>query len=392
MMRPIGPCTSNIKEKKVKSHTSTFDVVFKFATAIIMVLALCAPVFSTKAYAAQINSRYIKMSSSAPGATGVTYEIGFTPTTSAFQSVVVEFCSNNPILITACTATAGTDTPSFGTAAPVGGGTAGTTDAWTAGNSASNVIKVNGASISTGAAQMFHVSGVTNPSATASFYARIYTFNSTTYTGFNTGGATVTTVIDSGGVALATATAISVNIKVQETLTFCVSKAAPGSSCSGTTSPILALGHGPNTVLDNTQVNSDTVYFQVSTNAGSSVIIRIKGSLLTNGGNTIAAANAGASTPGAIVAGTAGFGLRSDQGVDTGANTTIDANYAHATNYGYDTTTSTNNAISGYGDPLATVTAVANSNTMLTFAATASLTTPAGLYQSTQNLIATGTY
>lgn len=361
------------------------------ATAVFSVLALSTSVLlpavvSNVASAGQVTSRAIKMSSSLTSATA-NYELSFTTVSSA-QSMVLDFCSggDTPIINGACTAPTGF---SISGATVSGGGMGG----WTPTLTASTVKLSGGSSIGAGA-QTVTFTGVTNPSTNGTFYARITTYADAAY-GAGTPYVDPTDVgnfADFGGFALSTNDVINISAKVQEQLIFCVSKVAPGAGCSGLTAPNLALGHGANVVLDSTAVDEDNAYFQVSTNASGNVIVRMRGTTLASGANTIPAAdtvNGGLNT---ITAGTAAFGMRSQQGVDTGANTTIDANYASAAQYGLDVSTPTNNVTSGYGDPIATISAVQNSNTLIRFAATASLTTPAGLYTATQNLIATGTY
>ena len=118
----------------------------------------------------------------------------------------------------------------------------------------------------------------------------------------------------------------------------------------------------------------------------SGAVVRIKGDTLKSGSNSIAAVGAAAA---AIVAGTANFGLR----VSTPGGLTATAPYNDASNYGLDITTAGENLTTTYGDQLASVNAaVNNSTTTMTYAATASNTTPAGIYTATHQLIATGTF
>lgn len=306
-----------------------------------------------------------------------------------FRAWQQNFCSNNPLVSTACTTTAGT-IPTFNTATPVGGGTAGTTDAWTLGASAANVVKVNGSAVATGAAQLIHIANVTNPTSVGSFYARIYTYSANSYTGF-TGGATSGTIIDFGGMALAITTAINVSATVQETLTFCVSKANPTTGCGGLTAPDLILGTGSPKVLTTAAASGqeDFAYFQVTTNAGGGTIVRMKGDYLRNGSNTIVPTVSSALFT--ITAGTANFGMRigTASGTDfSSATVTADANYSSLTQYGWEQAVI--NAT--YGDQIASVSASSDSWAKINFGATVSATTPAGQYTAIENLIATGTY
>src|SRR5262245_36639675 len=63
-----------------------------------------------QAAAAQITVRSIKISSSQPNANNVIYGVGFTTaTTSNVGGIVVDFCSNTPIIGDTCTAPAAFD-------------------------------------------------------------------------------------------------------------------------------------------------------------------------------------------------------------------------------------------------------------------------------------------
>lgn len=359
-----------------------------FAAAALSTSVLIPAVVSNVASAGQVTSRAIKMDSSVVDAANVSYELKFT-TVQAAQSLVLDFCSgaDTPIIGGACTAPAGFSAVGGSVS---GGGMGGWTPTW----AASTIKLAGGASIGAGA-QTITFTNIHNPSAAGTFYARLTTYSDGTFgstTTAYTAPATPGDYKDFGGFALSTSDVISITAKVQEQLIFCVTKTAPGNGCAGGGAPNLALGHGANTVLDSTQIDYDTAYFQVSTNASGNVIVRMKGTVLTSGGNTIPATPAGDNNPFALAAGTAQFGM---QVLTAGGATTADSNYDGTTvntNFGFDVTTATNNATSGYGDPIATVSAVQNSNTEIRFAATASLTTPAGLYTATQNLIATGTY
>lgn len=370
----------------MQKHSKLLNRMTAAVAAVALSTGVLLPaVASNIASAGQVTSRAIKMNSSLVSATGVSYEVSFT-TVQAAQSIVIDFCSGSdtPIIGGACTGPTGFSAAS-GSLSGSGMG------AWTPTWAASTVKLAGGSSIGAGA-QTFTLGNITNQSTNGTFYARVTTYSDATWGGTTTAYVDPTTpgdFKDFGGFALSTNTIINISAKVQEQLIFCVSRSAPGNGCSGLDAPDLELGHGTNKILDSTAVDTDTAHFQVSTNASANVVVRMKGTVLTSGSNTIPASPAGTNSPFAIAAGTADFGMRVSS---AGANTTIDSNYGHASNYGYDVTTATNNATSGYGDPIATVSAVQNSNTQITFAATASLTTPAGLYTSTQNLIATGTY
>jgi hypothetical protein len=275
--------------------------------------------------------------------------------------------------------------------------------AWT-GTLSGSQVKLNGSSVS-GGAQTITFTSVTNPSASnASFYARIYTFANNSY-GTYSNAASPGNYQDYGGIALSTGYTININTNVQEQLIFCVSAAAPGSNCgSGITTPNLSLGSGTPPVVGTAAVSSVNAYCQITTNAVSGVVLRMKGNTpandytLYNASHKFAAANSGAATnPGsAEPAGTEMFGVV----LLNGTGYTPTAPYAANTAgyYALDTTTSTNNVTAGAGSKLADVaTTVSGTSTgtpmTLTFGATAQTgLTTAGNYQANENLMATGTY
>lgn len=366
-------------------------VVFAVVFASLMP-AMLAPLTVS---AAQVSARSIKMSSSATSASAQTYEINFTTaTTNTIQGVVVDFCAESPIIGNAtCTMPTGM---TVGTT--VGSQTGLTAGTWTGSTIQSGKTLVvsngSGGSVSSGQAVTITVSGFTNPSTTGTFFARIFTFTTTAGANAYTSG-TPGTHVDDGGVALSTTNSIGITATVQETLTFCVSAAAPTAGCGGTTTPTIILGNGGSpSILDTAAVYTSTVYFQLSTNAQNTTTVRMKGSAnLTSGSNTIPGTGATAAT---ITAGTAAFGMRSATGTPVGGGSgtvSAAAPYSSGAQYGLDSTTSNDNVTSTYGDTIATATGpILNVNSPLTFGATAGATTPAGIYTASYSLIATSSY
>ncbi|MCA9324482.1 hypothetical protein KDA23_00215 [Candidatus Saccharibacteria bacterium] len=384
----------------MKIKTLKFARPLYAVAALAMVLGLSASAVLPGVASAygEVTDRAIKMSSSQQSATGVSYQVVFT-TTSAAASIALDFCSASPLYADACTAPAGLNLSALVNGASDVTMTGGTTNDWDIINAATSAshLEIGGTSEAGSTTITLTLGGthfITNPSALGSFYARIYTYsgNDPDWTAVATPG----TVVDFGGIALSTAEAIDITARVQEKLQFCVSKADPTADCTGTSTPDLTLGHGSPQILDETAVDTDTAYIQVSTNAQSGVIIRMKnsnacGGLSRDGGSTcdIPAVNSGGNTAAALAAGTAEFGLRC-----TPAGTlTAAAPYATGGQYGMDTTTGGDNVTTTYGDTiLSSAGAVNNQESLLTFGAAASLTTPAGVYTATMDLIATGTF
>lgn len=371
-------------------------------SALALTVAALLPGINQSVSAAQLVSRSVQMSNSAPSATGVQYLFTFTPATSA-QSIVIDFCGDSPILGSTCdvTTNATTGLPSFDASGATL--TAGSLTNWTLTAATTNLklTRATGSATGTGSPINFTINNITNINVARSFYARITTYTDTAY-GSYASPTSLGTYADYGGIALSTANTISVTARVMETLVFCVSGAAPTSGCGGVSTPAVTLGHGTPAVIDAQNVDTNAsvtpTYTQLSTNAASGATVRMKnanacGGLSKDGGTTcdIAATNAGA-TAAAIAAGSAKFGLGVGAGSGGTGTVTPNAKYAASTGYGMDPSSSTG-VTSTYGDPIMASTApVSSVNNQLTFAATAGTTTPAGVYTATLTLIATGIF
>lgn len=352
-----------------------------------------------QASADQVTSRSIQLSRATGGASGVTYKVTFTAQKAA-QNVIVDFCADSPIIAQSCTGLptgmviSGASTPTANwTVTAVGGGNttalkATRTTSW----SATNVIT-------------FEITGITNPTISSgtnqSFYARL-----TTYTNANVAGYTTPTSVgtyeDYGGIAMSVNADITISATVMETLTFCTSLNAPGPGCSTTQAPAVTIGSGSPSVLDASRIDTGTAHTQLSTNASSGAVVNLKtvntatcaGLSRNNGTDNCPIAAINQASPTQITNGTGRFGLTvSTSTGDTGV--TADASYA-----GVPTIDPTNRynlvqteALSTYGSPLMSSTGpVTNADNLLTYAATPTNTTPAGIYSTAQSLIATGTF
>ena len=380
--------------------------------AVVLTVIALTPALTQRANAAQVSSRSIELSDSNPSDSSVTYNVKFTPGTSTtIGGIVVDICANDPIIgDTSCTYPAGF---SWAASPTLNAGFTGMGTGWTAsgvqggaGSGATQVLELSNAtpqSVSTGTPVNFQITSATNPStANQAFYARILTFDTSAHM---TAQYTVSTTtrassfannVDYGGVAISTGTGISITAKVMETITFCVSAAAPTAGCGGTTTPTLTLGHGTNNILDSSAVDTKNAYSQISTNAQSGVTIRMKsgnscsnGGLSANGGSTCNIPGIGA-TAAAISAGTADFGMYVTA---ASGNTVASAPYnGGTTTYGMDNSSGTA-VTTTYGSPVVTASGPVNSeNDTYTFGATASNTTQAGIYTVTEQLIATGVF
>lgn len=403
-------------------------------SALALVVGSAAPFLANGvAKAGQFSDRSIQMSDSAPSGgsitsgvgsgTNVQYKISFTPTgTAGIGGLVVDICDNTPLIgDTTCTAPAGF---SWG-ATPSATVDTGLTNAnWTAssavggGSGTYPVLKLSHATNeATSGPIEITVTGVTNPSAaltnnTHSFYARILTFNTAANmnaayaaTDATRGDYTTldTNMVDYGGVALAVTAPITVTARVMETMSLCTSaNAFSGTACAGANDPAVILGHGTNMTLDESQADDASIYSQVSTNAASGYSIFLRGAnacggLSKDGGTTceIPAVASGNAVGTLIPGGTAAFGLLVGNGTaaigGTGTNA-AESKWA-GPNYVMDTTTANDNINYVYGSKVIDSTGQANSvENTFTFRATASPTTPAGIYTQHFSLIAAGRF
>jgi hypothetical protein len=400
---------------QIKLQALRRPVLTMVAFVLTMSGILPALLLGTASAVAQVQSRSIKLSDSRPSATAVKYTVQFNvATTGTIQGVDVDFCgggaSDTPIIGDSnCSIPTGMSLTGVAVTSPVTG--LSPTTGWTASviNSSHTVeiSNASGASVSSGATVTFELTGITNPSATlispnsSTFYARILTFTTPALAAAYTSG-TPGTYVDYGGAAISIAQAVNITAKVMETLTFCVSGSSI-TNCGTTTAPNVNLGAavGSNFVLDSAAVYTANAFTQTSTNAVGGVAVRLKttssttcAGLSSDSGATCAkipAVASGATTPTTITAGTAAFGMCVTPGT---ANTTatVPYNSAGCTQYGMDDTSATK-TWSTYGSQIFSSSGpVSQENDTLKYAATASATTPAGIYTSTQSVIATGTF
>lgn len=366
-------------------------------SAVAILFGASAPVVLTAVASAatQVTTRSIQIGNSTVGAT-TSYKVSFTPQSAGDLSLVIDFCDESPIIGGTCTVTNGvTFASSTLTASNLPTG-------WTTIATSGSTVKVAGTTtaLTSGTAYSFTITGVVNPTGTAStvgatgsFYGRLYTYGTNTY-GTYVSATSVGNDQEYGGDALSTVANINITATVMETLTFCASTVAPGTDCTGTTAPTLTLGSGSPITLG-TAVSTASAYTQLSTNALSGAVVSLKttssttcSGLSRDGGATCPIAAIGAFA--AMTAGSGTFGLNVANG--TGGTGTVTANSNYGTtagSYGMGTAA----PYSTYGDPIESSTgAVANVNSALTYAANAAVTTPAGVYTTTEALIATGTF
>lgn len=360
-----------------------------FAMALALLLAFIVTSFAS---AAQVTQRSIQLSSASKEAPGVTYLVTFTAAAAA-GAVVVDFCSNSPLVGEECTPPAGFDAAAATTS----------TSGFTVTKTANKVVATG--TITQGPPTVLSLDNITNPDAAGPLYARIITFAdntaATAYTSETPGSK-----IDEGGVVISITDTASVSGAVLETLSFCLSNAQIAAGCVVTADkpPVLKLGEGTADViaLSPSAISTGIIYTQLSTNAASGAIVRLKSSTDCGGlkrlGATVCDIAPVLQT--AFTAGQAKFGVKTGT-VSTTGSTPIGTLQPYGGS-GYNATdyalnylaNNTSGITSTYGDPiLDTNDEPANGQNMpLTFGASITDNTPAGLYSTDLSLIATGKF
>jgi len=107
--------------------------------------------------------------------------------------MVIDFCSNDPIIQDTCTAPTAMDASAATLNATLSRVTVQTTtDNWAVTAGATQIKLADDGTAGHGMAQntteSFVLSGITNPSAVGTFYARMYTYTANTWTGYTNAG------------------------------------------------------------------------------------------------------------------------------------------------------------------------------------------------------------
>ena len=382
---------------------NSFRILDRRWVSVAAVFALLiASIVPALAFAAQVTVRSVALSNSSANMPGVTYQVKFTAPTAA-GAVVIDFCSNSPLIGSTCTQPGGFDASTTPT----------TTGAFTATRTASKVV-LEGA-ITQNVETTINLANIHNPTAAGPLYARIVTFdtveNADDYTSLiPVVQGNESAKKDEGSVAMSITPTVGVSGAVQETLSFCIAKSEITENCnlSGNQAPTLALGQdvGGTVALQPGIVSTGAIYTQISTNAVGGAVISLKsnntcGGLMRFGASNCDIAPAGMTT--GVVDSAALFGLRTaaastDAPGASGSEvsgTLQAANDYNDTQYRLNWVNGNASGVtSTYGDELLNTDGqpVNNKNMQLTFAASVTNQTPAGLYSTDLSMIATGKF
>ncbi len=378
----------------------SFRIFNRQVGSLIALVALVAAVVApTVVSAAQLTERSVQLTNSSKTATDVSYTLNFT-SAGAAGGFVVDFCDDTPLIGETCNAPAGFSASSASS----------TTSGFTGVTAVdANTVKVVGTIAATTAISVV-LDHITNPTAVGPIYARIVTYDTSghlaNYVDATTLGAGT---VDTGSAAISITDSIGVSAAVLESMTFCVSKAVIAANCTGTTAPTLKLGETTGTViaLDAAHVSTGDLYTQISTNAVGGAVVRLKSDALHCGGLIRAGAPTACDIAPAqqtgIAQGESKFGVKVSSATSTASVTDAIGAYQPVSGSGYNTSTYALNynatdestgVTSPYGDPFLDTNSqpVNNKNVTMTFGASISNSTPAGLYSANLGLIATGKF
>jgi len=375
----------------------SFRIFNRRAGALFAAIGLAfATLVPAMVSAATVTERSVALSSSAKGATGVNYNVGFKAQHASTGAVVVDFCTT-PNIGTTCSTPSGFSIGTLTT--PSNGHAVSKIDS----NTAKVVLS---SAVGVGDPVSFTLSDITNPSSVSTIYARIVTYtDDTTNFGYsaaddldNGGGGKVH--LDDGSVAISINNGFDVSGRVLETLVFCASgDSLTLTDCSDATPASVTLGSGG---ILSTTLSEGTVHTLVSTNAASGAVVNLKSNTTGCGGLSRVGADTFANgcgitpltTAGTIADDAAKFGLKlGSLSAVTGAINAV-GSYNTSNYYMNWVSGDATGVTSPYGDPIYnTNSAPVNvGKADLTFGANISNVTPAGNYSATMNLIATGKF
>lgn len=272
---------------------------FRLVTCLVLLLTGTLIIDSKLVFADGLNNRYDRLSNSSAGATAI-HRIGFdiTESTIPLGSIEIEFCSNDPIPGTACTAPSGFN--ASGAALTQSGNTGFSIDST---STANRILLTRFPILPSATASVYQLGNVTNPSTAGSYYIRLRTFSSTD----GTGGA-----VEEGGIAFAINTGFTINTEVPPYLKFCASVIIVGYDCS--TANTFSINLGELSSGSTSQSSSEMV---AATNGEFGYSITMSGVTMTSGNNVIP--NLASPTPSSAGVSQFGVNLRANSSPAVGA-------------------------------------------------------------------------
>ncbi len=394
----------------------TFNRITPAYVVIVLLTVLLAPTFlltggKVHASPGQIQFRSIQMSDDTVNTSGSTanYNVQFnTATAGAIGAIVVDFCNTDPIPGDTCVAPVGFTLT--GASYISGTNTSGYTVNTANSGRTFEISNAGASSLPSATTVSFAITGVTNPTVVGTFYARIFTFalpgDAATWIAAAADGSTTTGYVDYGGIALSTVQTILVTSKIQEQISFCVYIVTCGTQAA------INLGDSHDVLSISAPFADNTTTYYLSTNASHGAVINLKGNTLQSGTNSIPAAGTtpylygtpstninffgmcSYTTSGEVLTVATDYVGNSNGGscasvvTDTGGTAVITSLGTPYATFGFNATATT----STYGDLLATMPVAGATIGQVVLAAGVNVTQPSGIYTTTLQLIAIGTY
>lgn len=276
--------------------------IFKYQLiALVFIFSVILTFFYGSSIALGIENRYVLMSNNSPSSKNVTYQIGFTfSNDQTLGSVVIEACSNSPLIDINCEAPDGfswIDSFIYSQSGVNGFSISNTT------SSNQLVLALDSQeAINQGLNQQFTLNGITNPSNPGSLYFRILTYESIAGSG---------PITNSGGVATQINDYMAISTEVPPMLYFCIGITISGFDCASTAGSYIDFGE-----LSPSSPSVSSSQFVVGTNADFGYAVNVYGNTMTSGNNVINNLN----SPANSIAGQSQFGmnLRYNSSLDFG--------------------------------------------------------------------------
>ncbi len=273
------------------SRLSPRDRLLAIGLLVVLAISLGRLIIPS-AYGAQLGTRKLQLSNADVGVTA-DYLLSFDLATAGpLGSIVVQFCSNDPLPNDPCTVPIGFDV-SAAVLANQAGETGFIIDPATTANQLILSRTVAGAAIGP---VSYHFTGVVNPTNPGSYYARVQTYATNNASG---------SASDYGGIAIAILNTIVITAEVPPYLIFCTGITITGLNCANAIGDYIDFGQ-----LPATQASRASSQMLIATNSGSGYNVTVAGTTLASGINAIAALGvADVSRPGVAQF---GFNLRAN--------------------------------------------------------------------------------
>lgn len=347
----------------------TIKTSLKFIALAALLLAV-RPLSHTGAFSSTLPNRYVKLSDSIAGHSGVRYEVGFdTISTTTMGSVEIEFCENDPFPGTSCTVPDGLDVSAANLTSQ-----SGTNDFYidVPMTNAHKIVLSRVPSSVNATSFSFELSGVSNPNNVSSQYVRLQLFS-----GASAGGS----LTDAAGIAYAITGDLTISTTVPPYIDLCVGTSITTNDCTAPTGSTVDFG-----ALSTSTTRSGTSQFAAATNADNGYVISVLGNSLTSGNNVIPPMT----TMGVVLPGTNQFGmnLRNNVAPDVGSEPSGSGMAAAVGNYAIP-----DNYIFKSGDVVASVNGPDNYRTFTaSYVVNIDASQPAGYYATTITYLAVGNY